>query len=354
MRWERVIRLGAAAIAGLAVPWLLAAAIDDPHAPIAVKVGALTRYAVSGATLAQFAGGEGLHPRSGDLVSVGGRPLDRGRYPGRIDVNGHPAGPSTVLAAGDRVTVVDGVDHTEPVRTVLTPSPAGEPPSPEYELGRAPGMIVQTVGKLSGEVASTGFRPTGPVRRPRAVALTFDDGPWPGSTRAILRILVRKHAPATFFLIGEQVHDHAALVQAELADGMEVGDHSWDHPLDPPLADLRTARIHDEIAFTHTVEASRGAEVTAFRPPGGSWSDRVVRIASAQGMRVVLWSVDPRDWAPGATTRGIVRNVLSHVHAGSIVLLHDGGGNRSATVRALPKIIDGIRRRGLRLVTIER
>ncbi len=354
MRWERVTRLGAAAIAGLAVPWLLAATAGDPPAPIQITVGGHATYAVAGATVAQLAARDGLHPRAGSLVSVSGGVLTPDRYPGGIEVDGRQASPATVLAAGNRLTVVDGVDHREPVRTVLTPSPTGEPPSPEYTLGRAPGMVVQVVGKISGEVASTGFRASGPVSTPRAVALTFDDGPWPGSTQAILRILIRKRVPATFFLIGEQVPSQTSLVKAELAAGMEVGDHSWDHPLDPPLAELGTAKIHDEISFTHTVEAADGADITAFRPPGGSWSDQVVRIAAAQGMRVILWSVDPRDWAPGATAKGIVHNVLSNVRPGSIVLMHDGGGDRSATVKALPKIIAGIRKRGLKLVEIER
>jgi peptidoglycan/xylan/chitin deacetylase (PgdA/CDA1 family) len=229
----------------------------------------------------------------------------------------------------------------------------GARPSPEYQLGRAPGDIVQVVGRISGKIARTGFRPTGPVRTPRAVALTFDDGPWPGSTRAILRILRRKHVPATFFLIGRQVRPEARLVRQELADGMRVEDHSWDHPLVPPLSHLSRDHIRDEMSFTAAVEKELGVHPTLFRPPGGSWSDDVVRLAGEQGMRVVLWSVDPRDWAPGATSRGIVRNVLSHVHAGSIVLMHDGEGDRSATVKALPRIIDGIRKRGLRLVTVE-
>jgi peptidoglycan-N-acetylglucosamine deacetylase len=354
MRWERVTRLGAAAIAGLVLPGLLVAATDDPPAPILISVAGRQAYAVAGSTVAQMAAREGLHPRAGNLVSVTGGVLRAARYPGHLDVNGRAAGAAAVLRAGDRLTVVDGRDRREPVRTVVTASPAGEPPSPEYYLGRAPGLVVQVIGRISGQVASTGFRATGPVRTPNAVALTFDDGPWPGSTRAILRILIRKRVPATFFLIGEQVPSQTALVAAELRAGMEVGDHSWDHPLSPPLAALSPAHIHDELSFTRTVEVKDGAEVTAFRPPGGSWSDQVVRMAGAQGMRVVLWSVDPRDWAPGATAKGIVRNVLSHVGPGSIVLMHDGGGDRSQTVKALPKIIDGIRRKGLKLVEIER
>jgi peptidoglycan/xylan/chitin deacetylase (PgdA/CDA1 family) len=353
MHVERLARLGAAAVVGLAVPWLLAAAASDRPAPIRVAVNNRPQYVSSGLTLGQLVVDDHLQPRAGALVSVLGRPVEPGRYPGRVELGGHAAASTTVLVAGDRVQAVDGADHTEPVRTVLTPSPKGEPPSPEYQLGRAPGMVVQVVGRISGEIARTGFRPTGPVRTPHAVALTFDDGPWPSSTHAILRILERKHVPGTFFLIGRQVRPQAHLVHEELADGMEVEDHSWDHPLVPPLSHLSRGHIHDEISFTATVERALGARPTLFRPPGGSWSDEVVRLARAQGMRVVLWSVDPRDWAPGATPRGIVRTVLSHVHAGSIVLLHDGGGDRSATVRALPRIIDGIRHRGLKLVTVE-
>ena len=69
--------------------------------------------------------------------------------------------------------------------------------------------------------------------------------------------------------------------------------------------------------------------------------------------RSVLWSVDPRDWAPGRTARGIARSVLTHVEPGSIVIMHDGGGDRTATVQALPRIIRGIRKMGLHLATVE-
>jgi peptidoglycan-N-acetylglucosamine deacetylase len=353
MRHARVAGLGVAAMAGLAASWLLAASISVEPAMISVRVGIQLRLAPAGTTLRAFSLTEDLHPRPGDLVSVTGRQLRPGIYPGAIQLDGRTA-PSAVLEPGDRITVVDGRDRTEPVRTVVTPARMGQPSNPEYFLGRAPGDTVTVIGRISGEVASASFRPTGPTVQPHAVALTFDDGPWPVSTRAILRILMRKRAPATFFLIGEQAKARPDLVRAELAAHMEVGDHSWNHPLDPPLADLHAVDIRNEIAFTRSVETRLGVRVTAFRPPGGSWSDQVVTIAGGLGCRVVLWSVDPRDWAPGATARGIVRHVLSHVHPGSIILLHDGGGDRSATVRALPRIIDGIRRRGLRLTTIER
>jgi peptidoglycan-N-acetylglucosamine deacetylase len=83
-----------------------------------------------------------------------------------------------------------------------------------------------------------------------------------------------------------------------------------------------------------------------------SFSPQLVAAAEARGERLVLWSVDPRDWQPGTSPKEIVRNVLSAVRPGSIVILHDGGGDRSATVRALPTIIKAIKRRGLRLVAV--
>jgi len=95
-----------------------------------------------------------------------------------------------------------------------------------------------------------------------------------------------------------------------------------------------------------------GVRPTLFRPPGGSYGAVTLDVARSLGLRVVLWSVDPADWTPGISSKAIVHRVLSNVGPGSIVLLHDGGGDRSATLAALPAIIKGIRARHLDLVTI--
>ena len=99
--------------------------------------------------------------------------------------------------------------------------------------------------------------------------------------------------------------------------------------------------------------ASLGPAPTLFRPPGGSFSPYVIEATGAYGQRIVLWSVDPTDWRAGSTAHEIARRVLGKVRAGSIVLLHDGGGDQSETVKALPKIVRGIRKKGLKLVLIE-
>ena len=134
--------------------------------------------------------------------------------------------------------------------------------------------------------------------------------------------------------------------------GMAVGNHSYNHPDVPPFEQLPLPLIRDEIALGDQVLARLGIRTRLFRPPGGGTSAQVVRVAAALGQRVVLWSVDPTDWRPGITAKAIARRVLAAVRPGSIVELHDGGGDRSATLAALPAIVRAIRARHLRLVTL--
>ena len=201
-------------------------------------------------------------------------------------------------------------------------------------------------------MAGIRFVPTGRVKTPRTVALTFDDGPSPVYTPQILRMLRRDHVPATFFVIGELAKRYPNLVRAEIRSGMSVGNHSWDHPENPPFVDLAPTRVRSEISTTNAQLARLGDHAQLFRPPGGSFDPSLVAVSQAEGLRVVLWDVDPRDWAPGATSREIARAVLESVKPGAVVELHDGGGDRSATVAALPKIVRGIRKMGFRLRAI--
>jgi peptidoglycan/xylan/chitin deacetylase (PgdA/CDA1 family) len=333
--------------------WLAPAVADQPP-PLWVSVGGAERQLAAGSTLAEAVFALHLHPRPGDLVDVAGVTIRAGAYPGSVLVDGAHAGAGTRLHGGARLTVAPGPDRTEPVTTRRVPVPGGEPADPEYSLGTVPGVEITVRGTISGKVASSAFHATGPARVPHAVALTFDDGPWPGQTRRVLAILRRMRAPATFFLVGDLAEHFPRLVAAERrTPGVLVEDHSFTHPLTPPFGEQRPAVVRYQIERTlRTLSADR-VHATLFRPPGGGWSDKVVAIASSLGVRLVLWSVDPRDWAPGATAKGITRNVITHARPGSIVIMHDGGGDRSATIRALPKIIHGIRHRGLRLVTVE-
>jgi peptidoglycan/xylan/chitin deacetylase (PgdA/CDA1 family) len=198
-------------------------------------------------------------------------------------------------------------------------------------------------------LAFTPFVARGTPRR-REVALTFDDGPGP-YTRQIVRILRREHAAATFFVVGEQVADFATSMAAARRAGFPVGDHTQTHPR---LPDLSLARQYREIADQQQVVRGAGVrEARLFRPPFGVYDRRTLAILRRKSMLMVLWSVDTSDYTlPGV--RAIVRSALRGAKPGAIILMHDGGGDRSQTVRALPGVIRGLRKRRLRLVTVPR
>jgi peptidoglycan/xylan/chitin deacetylase (PgdA/CDA1 family) len=342
--------VGVVAVA-VAIPLVIATRLGDPTPPIRITVDGRLVSVEAGARLGAVLRSVGARPTRGRLLDVEGHVLDPGADPGAILVNGAPAAATTTrLRAGDVISTVDGVDRTETTRRVATRLGRGYG-DPQYSLATARIVRIDTVGRISGILVSRVYRPSGGLERPRAVALTFDDGPWPRTTRAVLDVLRRMHARATFFVIGSLAQRYPAIVRDELRAGMAVGSHSWDHP--EPFDALTPDRIATELGKTNRyLHEAFGLRVTLFRPPGGSGATDVVTQASVLGMRVVDWNVDPRDWADGATLKSIARAVLSHVGPGSIVDLHDGGGDRRATVRALPAIIRGIRRRGLRLVAL--
>jgi peptidoglycan/xylan/chitin deacetylase (PgdA/CDA1 family) len=295
-----------------------------------------------------------LHAHNGALLDVEGQVLDANKYPGAILVNGNPAQPGDVLSDGDVVSVVNQKDRTEGTVRSVEEVPGGQPGNPQFYLGTTPGEQIVVQGRISGKVVSSKFQATGPSMTPNAVALTFDDGPSRVYTPQILAILQQNGVKATFFTIGFEVDEFPDVVKAEADAGMTVGNHSWDHPLHPPFRDLPAATIRSEMQKTTDALHKLGVDPYVFRPPGGTYGDTELAVAQSLGMRVVLWSIDPQDWRSDIKPKEIVDNVLSHVHAGSIVLLHDGGGFQDATVKALPKIIKGIQAMGLDIVPILR
>jgi peptidoglycan/xylan/chitin deacetylase (PgdA/CDA1 family) len=185
-------------------------------------------------------------------------------------------------------------------------------------------------------------------RRRREVALTFDDGPGP-YTRQILAVLTRMRAKATFFAMGRWAKAYPKLVATEVRAGCEVGDHTETHPF---LASLGAAGQSAQIAGAAAAIARAGAPLPRLsRPPYGSFDRATMSILRARRMLMVLWSADTKDYArPGA--RKIAYTAISGAQPGAIVLMHDGGGDRSQTVAALPRIVRRLRRRGFRLVTV--
>jgi peptidoglycan/xylan/chitin deacetylase (PgdA/CDA1 family) len=319
---------------------------------IDVRVRGVPHTVSKGTTLREAANRFDLEPAAGDLLDVQGDVLRARLYPGRILVNARVVPAAQELVEGDSLRVVDGRSRIEPSSLSFLRIPAGMPSDPQFTLARTPGTQELRRGRISGKVVPEGFHATGPSQTPRAVALTFDDGPSIYTAR-ILNVLARMHARATFFVVGRLAEDYPRLVRRELAAGMEVGSHSYSHPYQPPFDRQPHGAIRDEIARGGDVLAQLGRAPTLFRPPGGSFSPYVIEAAGSAGERIVLWSVDPTDWKAGTTSKQIVRRVLDAVEPGSIVVLHDGGGDRTATARALPRIVRGIRRKGLQLALID-
>jgi len=348
------IGVRAAVLFGVAIaPMLVAASLVDLPAPVQITLDGHVRFLPQGTTLGELMRERDLRPRSGRLLDVEGHVLRYRADPGRVLLNGALAKRRTPLVNGDAVQVVNGVDRTEGTRTIVTMLKGLRPGNPQFSLDTSRVEEIRVEGRVSGIVVSVRFRSVGPSTRPPAVALTFDDGPWPGSTLRILDILERMHARATFFLIGYLAQRYPEIVRAEMKAGMAIGNHSWDHPNSPPFDQLAPKRIRMEMQRTSRFLRRRfGLRTALFRPPGGSFGGPVVTTANDLGMRIVQWNVDPKDWLASRSARAIADAVLSHVRPGSIVDLHDGGGDQSATVRALPQIIRGIRAMGLRLVAI--
>lgn len=185
----------------------------------------------------------------------------------------------------------------------------------------------------------------GDIRKQR-IALTFDDGPHPVFTLQLLDILRRTHTPATFFVVGRQVEKNPALVQLEVAEGHEVGNHTYDHvnlTLIPP--ELIAYELDQCDA---AIKKATGSSARFFRPPGGDYNGNVVRDASQRGYITTLWTNDPGDFQkPPADV--ILKRSLEHLENGAIILMHDG---IPQTLQILPQFIGEARRRGYQFVTI--
>ncbi len=193
----------------------------------------------------------------------------------------------------------------------------------------------------------------------KRIALTFDDGPDPAYTPAILDILKKSHVPATFFLVGANAELNPDLVRRTVGEGHELGSHSFTHP---NLSVVSPAQFDLELSSTQRLlESLTGRSTLLFRPPFAEDVEPAtpeqagpVARAGELGYYTVGMGVDPLDWQPGQTAQHIVSSILSqlHNHEGQIILLHDAGGVRSATVQALPTLLELLKKEGYSFVTV--
>lgn len=219
-----------------------------------------------------------------------------------------------------------------------TPKPTPTPtPDPMLLMRQAQQIPTWAKSRVLNEV---------PVKPGNKVfALTFDDGPWPEYTREILGILAEHQVKATFFVVGQEVARRPEILKEVFKAGHAIGGHSWNHqarPRDPVGQIQKTDAIIKKVC---------GFTPTTFRPPYGILGNGMAKQARKEGQAVFIWSSDSNDWKRPSASR-MASTVLSQASPGGIALMHDGGGDRTNTVAALPMIIEGLKERGYKLVTI--
>ena len=188
-----------------------------------------------------------------------------------------------------------------------------------------------------------------PVRQryPYSVALTFDDGPYPGYTERILEILREKDVRATFFVIGVHVEKRPELARLIVKEGHEIANHTYSHP---NLTRLGKKEVLEELGRTRRLITDKtGIDSGYFRPPGGRINRRIFRLARENGYEPVLWTVLPRDHEPSVPEDILVSRVINGSMNEGIVCMHNG---IDRTINALDDIIDRLRMKGFRFVTI--
>lgn len=350
-------------LAGVIAAALLAVAL--PAYDARVTVAGETHTVGLGATVADLVDSAVLEPHAGDLVDVTGVPLELGAgNPPVFFVNGRRAHLGTSLRDGDRVSVRQGDDAVEGTEATQAPIPielvrTGEGPLVSLENPGGIGVRENVIGSISGKTVSTRvLEPAQPmvVRRwapdssTPVVALTFDDGPWPNQTDQILDILSEHDVRATFFMVGRLAERHPAIARRVAAGGHLIGNHTESHAI--LTRHDREAIRREIVEGSQSIHDVTGVTPRWFRPPGGRMNPAVLGETERMGMDLVLWDVDPQDWRRPDAGR-LVTSVLSRVRPGSVVLLHDGGGDRSETIAALPPLIEGLKARGYFLVTLD-
>lgn len=195
-------------------------------------------------------------------------------------------------------------------------------------------------------------KPTG-----KQMVLTFDDGPDPTYTREVLDTLAKYHVPAAFFVVGIEAESNIPLVKREFSEGHEIGNHTFSHP---NMAEVSNKRALLEMDATRLlIECITGHTTIMFRAPYNADSEPEkmeelipVALSRTRNYLTVGESIDPEDWEPGVNADSIFNRVVRYQNAGNIILLHDAGGDRSQTVKALPRIIQYFRNKGYSFTTV--
>lgn len=228
--------------------------------------------------------------------------------------------------------------EVKPPRAIIVEEPApSETPAPEV-LARLPRTLPADVKLAYSQCKVPG----------KVIAITFDDGPNPETTPRLLDYLKERGIKATFFLVGKNAAAYPNVVQRILAEGHELGNHSWTHPI---FSQLRQERVDSELKKTHdAIVAACGTAPLLYRPPYGAIRlNQKKHIQETLGYPTILWDVDPNDWQAPRTQEKVYTRVLAQTRPGSIILCHD---IHKPTVDAMPATLDELRNRGFQFVTV--
>ena len=304
----------------------------------------------------------------GNLVSINGNVIEKGQgNPPAVTLNNASvevtAYNGTKVGSNDALSVSNGTDVEEestteeaeikPSITMKTGgaiqyiSKKGKAGKKEVKRGVTSGETkdVKVLEKATDTVVeSANADPKGG----KYVALTFDDGP-SEYTADILEVLNEKGAKATFFNLGINAEEYPDLAKAVVDGGHELASHTNQHAY---LPDEDTEGLRDEISSAfERIEKASGVKTTMMRAPYGAFTEKEWERAGDLISTNVLWNIDTLDWEmPGA--KAITNEVLDNAYNGAIILMHDGGGDRSQDIDALPDIIDGLQEDGYQLVTV--
>ena len=267
--------------------------------------------------------------------------------------SGTPSAQGLGTPSGNRLSsATPSTEQSSPtVRTSLNLNPpqestplSGEAVSPESPSGEQPKISFEVSPEFQAKI----IKKITPLDQQKVIALTFDDGPWPSNTLKILEILKKNNIKATFFWVGQALKDHPQIGKQVVAEGHVIGNHTWHHWY--RRLDATTA-AHELDDTAQLIYKTTGVRTSLFRPPGAVMNNGVADYAIQQKNAIVMWSNDPMDYRP-LSAHQLVNNVIRKAHPGAIVLMHDGGGNHSATVQALPQIIAKLTEQGYEFVTI--
>lgn len=319
-----------------------------------VMVGART-------TVAQVADTRHLAPTPGAKLDVAGDVIVPGDgTPGVLEVNSAVATLDLILHDGSVVTTRRGADRPEQLTRKTESIPhemRAEGSGPVVALvrkgsdGEREHFLGETSRRTAAEfvsrepVDSLLRRSSGLAAGQKAVALTFDDGP-SSYTALIMAVLADRRIPATFFWVGKVAAGQRDMVGRAREAGHEVENHTWSHA---DLTTLDAESIGSEIS--RTAQTLGGTRFV--RPPYGKYNSTVVEQAGMLGQRLAMWDVDTLDWKIRDAS-SIVSRVQAAVRPGAVILMHDGGGDRSRTVAALPTLIDWLLNEGYALTTLQR